>query len=167
MSFACANDDPTHVATSRAMNGAPGARRIAWMQKLTGILAACALACAIIDLIHGPHNGDAHRVAIHAVEFVSFFGFLCLVQVLAFRAIVKEFDRNRWLALTFLSFLTCVLSLILFVVSGGSFHGDGGPIAFSFLVFWTIGTVALPVSLIGLLIDAILRKRRRASMFRR
>ena len=91
----------------------------------------------------------------------------CVVEVLAFRAIVKEFDRNRWLALTFLSFLTCVLSLILFVMSGGSFHGDGGPIAFSFLLFWTIGTVVLPVSLVGLLIDGILRKRRSGSMFRR
>jgi hypothetical protein len=67
------------------------------MAKLTGILAVCALVFAIIDLVHGPDNGDAHRFVIHIVEFISFFGFLCLLELWAFKAIPKGFNLNRWL----------------------------------------------------------------------
>ena len=129
------------------------------MAKLTGILGVCALVFAIIDLVHGPHNGDAHRIVIHIVEFISFFGFLCLLELWAFKAIPKRFNLNRWLVITYLSFLTCVLSLILFGISGGSFHGDGGPIATSFLLLWAIGSVVLPVSFVGFVVVAISRKR--------
>ena len=62
---------------------------------------------------------------------------------------------NRWLVVTFLSLLTGILSLILFGLSGGSFHGDGGPIAFSFLLLWTIGSAVLPISFIVFVIVAI------------
>lgn len=129
------------------------------MTKLTGIRGVCALVFAIIDLIHGPHNGDAHRIIIHIVEFISFFGFLCLLELWAFKAIPKRFNLNHWLVITYLSFLTFVLSLILFGISGGSFHGDGGPIASSFLLLWAIGSVVLPVSFVGFVVVAISRKR--------
>ena len=55
---------------------------------------------------------------------------------------------NRWLVITCFSFLTSLLSLILFGLSGGSFHGDGGPIALSFLLLWTIGSTVFPISFI-------------------
>jgi hypothetical protein len=129
------------------------------MAILTGILGICALVFAIIDLVHGPHNGDAHRIVIHIVEFISFFGFLCLLELWAFKAIPSRFNLNRWLAITFLSVLTCVLSMILFGISGGSFHGDGGPIASSFLLLWAVGLVVLPVSFLGFVVVAISRKR--------
>jgi hypothetical protein len=138
------------------------------MAKLTGILCACALVFAIIDLIHGPHNGDAHRVVIHIAEFISFSGFLCLLEVLAFKAIPRKFNLNRWLLTTFLSFSSCVLGFILFGVSGGSFlGGDGGPIAFSFFFIATIGEVVLPVSFIGFVVVAISRKRNGVPIFDR
>ncbi len=127
--------------------------------KLTGILGVCALVFANIDLVHGPHNGDAHRVVIHAAEFISFFSFLCLLEWWAYRAILKSYDLNRWLVITFLSLLTCFLCMFLFSVSGGSVHGDGGPIAFSFFLLCVIGSAGLPVSLIGFVVVAISRKR--------
>jgi hypothetical protein len=129
------------------------------MARLTGILGVCALLFAIIDWVHGPHNGDTHRVDIHAIEFISFFGFLCLLESWAFKAIVKSFNLNRWLVIICLSLSTCILSMTLFGISGGSFHGDGGPIAFSLLLLCTIGSMVLPVSLVGFVVVAILRKR--------
>jgi hypothetical protein len=130
------------------------------MAKLIGILGACALALAIMDLVHGPHNGDRHRFFIHVAEFVFFFGFLCFLQAWAFRTVTTRANLNRWLVMTCLSILTCVLSLILFAVSGGSFHGDGGPTAFSFLLLWTIGSVLAPISFVGFVVVAISRKRK-------
>src|SRR5947209_9406907 len=129
------------------------------MAKLTGILGTCAIVFAIIDLIHGPHNGDAHRIVIHRMEFVSFFGFLCLLEFSALKSIVKRYNLNRWLAITCLSLLTCILSLIIFGLSGGSLHGDGGPIASSFLLLLAIGSVVLPVSFVAFVVVAISRKR--------
>ena len=137
------------------------------MAKLTGILGTCALIFAIVDLVHGPHNGDAHRIVIHTVEFVSFFGFLCLLELWAFKAVPERFNLNCWLVIACLSFLTCFLSLILFGVSGGSFHGDGGPIAFSFLLLSALGSVVLPVSVIGFGVVAISRKRHGAPILDR
>ncbi|HZQ44129.1 MAG TPA: hypothetical protein VFA99_12815 [Acidobacteriaceae bacterium] len=129
------------------------------MAKLTGILGLCALVFAIVDLIHGHHNGDAHGLVIHVVEFTSFFGFLCLLDAWAFKAVPMRFNLNRWLATTFLSLLNFVFGFILFIVSGGGFHGDGGPIAFSFFLIGAIGEVILPVSFIGFVVVAISRKR--------
>src|SRR6266481_2285963 len=125
------------------------------MAKFTGILGFFALIFGVMDLIHGPHNGDAHRFFIHIAEFISFFGFLCLLEIWAFRVITGEVSVNRWLVMTCFSFLTSLLSLILFGLSGGSFHGDGGPIAFSFLLLWTIGSTVFPISFIALVIVAI------------
>lgn len=135
------------------------------MAKLTGILGLCTLVFAIMDLIHGPDNGDRHRFFIHVAEFIFFFGFLCLLETWAFRTITRKANLNRWLVITCLSVLTCVLSLILFGISGGSFHGDGGPIAFSFLLLWMIGSVVLPLSFIGFVVVAISRKRKGVPIF--
>src|SRR6266566_7378305 len=104
------------------------------MAKYTGILGSLALIFAVTDLVHGQHNGDAHRFFIHIAEFISFFGLLCLLEIWAFRVITREVSVNRWLVITCFSFLTSLLSLILFGLSGGSFHGDSGPIALSFLL---------------------------------
>ena len=98
-------------------------------------------------------------MVIHIVEFFSFFGLLCLLEVWAFKAIPKKFNLNRWLVTTFLSLLTLILGLTLFGLSGGSFHGDGGPIALSFGLLAAIGEAVLPVSLIGFVVVAISRKR--------
>jgi len=51
------------------------------MAKYTGILGSLALIFAVTDLVHGQHNGDAHRFFIHIAEFISFFSFLCLLEV--------------------------------------------------------------------------------------
>jgi hypothetical protein len=130
------------------------------MAKLTGILGVCALVFAIVDLIHGPHNGDRHRFFIHIAELIAFFGFLCPLETWAFRTVTRKANLNRWLVITCLSIFTFVLSLILFGISGGSFHGDGGPIASSFLLLWAIGSVVLPVSFVGFVVVAISRKRK-------
>jgi hypothetical protein len=135
------------------------------MAKLTGILGLCALIFGIADLVHGPHNGDSHRYIIHIAEFISFFSFLCLLEIWAFRAIAKEFRVNRWLAIACLSFSSSVLGLILFGLSGGSFHGDGGPIAISFLLLFTIGSVVSPISFIVFVVIAISHWRQGSPIF--
>ena len=132
--------------------------KIQRMAKLTGILGVGALFFAIIDMIHGPHNGDAHRTVIHTIEFIFFFGFLCLSEFWAIKAMPKRFNLNRWMVMTLLSFLTWWLSLFLWGISAAGSHGDGGPITLSFLLLWAIGWVALPVSFVGFVVDAILRK---------
>jgi hypothetical protein len=129
------------------------------MAKLTGILGTLALIFAVIDLIHGQHNGDAHRFYLHVVEFISFFGFLCLLQIWTLRKIACGANLNRWLVAACLSLFSGVLSLILFGLAGGSFHGDGGPIATSFLVISGISDVVFPISLVAFVIIAISRKR--------
>jgi len=133
--------------------------------KFIGVLGSLALIFAVTDLVHGPHNGDAHRFFIHIAEFIFFFGFLCLLEAWAFRIIIREFNVNRWLVVTFLSLLTGVLSLILFGFSGGSFHGDGGPISLSFLLLWTIGSTIFPISFIGFVIVAISHWRKGIPIF--
>jgi hypothetical protein len=130
------------------------------MAKLTGIFGVLALLCAVIDLIHGQHNGDAHRMWIHIPEFTFFFGLLCLLVVWTYKTIVKELNINRWLLVTCFSFFSCLLGLVLFAMAGGSFHGDGGPIAFGFLLFYGIGVIALPISFIGFIVVAILNRRK-------
>ncbi len=130
------------------------------LPKFAGILAALALVLAIADIIHGPHNGDVHRTYIHVPEFMFFFGFLCLLEILSFRTVTREFNTNRWLVATYLSLLSCVLGFLFFGLVGGSFHGDGGPIATSFFLLASIGEVALPVSFVGYIVVAIKRKRR-------
>jgi hypothetical protein len=135
------------------------------MAKLTGILGVLAFIFGVADLVHGPHNGDSHRYIIHIAEFISFFSFLCLLEIWAFRAIAKEFRVNRWLAIACLSFSSSVLGLILFGLSGGSFHGDGGPIAISFLLLFTIGSVVSPISFIVFVVIAISHWRQGTPIF--
>jgi hypothetical protein len=128
------------------------------MAKLTTLLGLCALVFAIVDIIHGQDNGDIHRQYIHAVEFISFSGFLSTLEASTFKALIRKINLNRWLISAFLSLLNIVLAFLLFALSGGSFHGDGGPIAASFLVICVIALLALPISLVGFLINAITRK---------
>lgn len=129
------------------------------MVKLVGLFGVLALGLAIADLIHGPHNGDVHRYFIHIAEFIFFFGFLCLLEIWAFRTVTRRYNLNRWLTATYLSLFTGVVSLILFGLSGGSFHGDGGPIATSFLLLWAMGLIVLPLSFVGFVVVLISRKR--------
>jgi hypothetical protein len=128
------------------------------MAKLTSILGTCALLLAIADIIHGQNNGDIHRQYIHVVEFTLFLGFLSSLEVWAFKALTRKIHLNRWLIVTLLSLLNVASAFLLFAMSGGSFHGDGGPIAFSFLLVYAIASLALPISLIGFFINAIMRK---------
>ena len=128
------------------------------MAKFIGMLGALSLIFAVIDLIHGPHNGDAHRFYIHIAEFIFFFGFLCLLQIWAFRTMTSKWNINRWLIVILSSIVTGILALILFGLSGGSFHGDGGPIASSFLMMSVIGEIGLLIGLVGFLINAVMRK---------
>jgi hypothetical protein len=97
------------------------------MAELTGIFGVLALICAVIDLIHSPHNGDAHRMLIHIPEFIFFFGFLCLLEIWTFKTIIRQVNANRWLVVTVFAFFSGLLGLIFFGLAGGSFHGDGGP----------------------------------------
>ena len=128
------------------------------MIKIAGSLGIIALIFASADLIHGQHIDGTARTFIHTVEFISFFPALCLLGVGTFNAAVSELNLNRWLVAIFFPFGFGVLGLILFALSGGSFHGDGGPIAVSFLVLSVMGEIALPISLIGFIVIAISRK---------
>jgi hypothetical protein len=130
------------------------------MAKLVGIFGVLALCLAIVDIIHGQHNGDAHRTYIHAAEFVFFFAFLCLLEICIYKLVTKDTNISRWLVISLLSLITAIASLILFGLAGGSFHGDGGPIAFSLLLFWTIASTTFPISFIGFVIVSIIRIRR-------
>ena len=112
----------------------------------------------VMDMIHGPHNGDAHRGIIHVTEFICFFGFLCLLELGAFRKVTKELNTNPRLAVTYLSLISCISGLALFGLVGGSLHGDGGPIATSFLILATIGLIAIPASFIAFVVVSIIRK---------
>jgi hypothetical protein len=128
------------------------------MKKFVGILGLLSLIFGIADLVHGQHNGDTHRLYIHIVEFIFFFAFLCLLQIWAFRAMTSKWNINRWLIVILSSIVTGILGLILFALSGGSFHGDGGPIATTFLVMSLIGDLGLPIGVVGFLVNAIIRK---------
>ncbi len=112
---------------------------------------------AIADISHGQHNGDIHRQYIHAPEFIFFTGFLIMLEILTFKTLCREI-KDRWLVVSLLSFFSFLLSLLLFGLSGGSFHGDGGPIAASFLLIDTIAAPGIVVGLIGSLVTAIIRK---------
>jgi Na+(H+)/acetate symporter ActP len=130
------------------------------MTKFIGVLGVLALILWAMDMIHGPHNGDAHRVVIHTAEFICFFGFLCVLEAWLFRMVIKKFATNSWLAGIYLSLVTCVAALLLSGLAGGSPHGDGGPIASSFLVLASIASLAIPICFIVLVVISILQKRR-------
>lgn len=128
------------------------------MNKMTVVFGACALAFAVADLIHGQHNGDAHRLYIHIVEFVSFFAFLSLLEVHAFRSMADRVGLDRWLAGVFLSLASLLAGFTLFAVAGGSMHGDGGPLASCFFLMYGIATICAPITIVGFLVSMILRK---------
>jgi hypothetical protein len=132
------------------------------MKILLSVFGLLALGLAIADLIHGPHNGDVHRTYIHVPEFICFFGFLCLLEILAFHTAIRELDTSPWLIAMYFSICSSFLGFVLFDLVGGSPHGDGGPIAFSFLLLATIGLAAIPISFISFTLVAIIRKRKSA-----
>ena len=129
------------------------------MIKIVDGLGIITLIFAIADIIHSQHTPGAARTFIHTVEFLSFLPALCLLAAWSFRWAAKEFNTNSWLVAIFFSVGFGVLGLILFGLSGGSFHGDGGPISVSFLILSAIAEVTFPISLIGFIIVAISRKR--------
>jgi|GEM_PF-3816947 len=128
------------------------------MVKLAGALGLLTALLAIADLIHGPNNGDIHRTYIHVPEFIFAFTFLGLTGFLLFRVFSDEIDLNRWIILFFFSIVFGLVNFVLFAMSGGSFHGDGGPIATSFGAMGAIAEIGLPVALIGFVVSAIVRK---------
>jgi hypothetical protein len=128
------------------------------MKKWTVALGTSALIFALADLIHGQHNGDVHRFYIHIAEFLSFFGFLSLLEVQAFRLMTEKVGLGHWLAGLFLSLLSLFAGFALFALSGGSMHGDGGPLAWGFYLIWCIGTIGTPVTIIGFIVSLIMRK---------
>ena len=128
------------------------------MIKLAGSLGILTAILAIADLIHGPNNGDIHRTYIHVPEFIFFMAFLCLSGFLIFRVVSSEIDLNRWIILFFFVIVFGFANFALAIVSGASFHGDGGPIATSFFVMAGLAEIGLPVSIVGLIVSAIIRK---------
>lgn len=152
-----------------------GARdRLACMKKLTVALGTSTLLFALTDLIHGQHNGDVHRFYIHLAEFASFLGFISLLEIQAFRLSLFEIEASRltaektglsrWLAGLGISFASSLLGFILFGLSGGSAHGDGGPLAAVFILMGCIGTIGIPICLIGSFVAIIKRKRNESSV---
>ena len=134
------------------------------MRKLTVALGVAALVLALADLIHGQHNGDAHRFYIHVAEFVFFFGFLSLLEIQAFKLMTEKVGLNRWLTAVFSSIFSFMAGFAFFGIAGGSFHGDGGPLAASFGLIGCIGAIGIPISIIGYLAAMITRKRRTKSV---
>jgi hypothetical protein len=137
------------------------------MWKLAGILSILTAILMAADFIHGPHNGDIYRTYIHVPEFIDFCSLLCLLEILAFRKVTLKFNLNRWLTLIPFAILSGIASLILFGLSGGSFHGDGGPITTSFLALSTIAEIGVPVALVGFCVSALLRKNAGSPIVRR
>jgi hypothetical protein len=128
------------------------------MTKLAGLFGILALVLAITDLIHGQNNGDIHRTYIHVPEFILFMAFLCLAGILIFRIMSKEMNLNRWIVLFFFMIVFGIANFVLAMLSGASFHGDGGPIATSFLLISAISEIGMGVALVGFLVSAIARK---------
>lgn len=145
--------EPSSVSSLRA-----GSDRLASMKKLTVALGISALVFAIADVLHGQHNGDSRRFYIHVAEFVCFFGFLSLLEVLAFSLLRQKMGLGRWLAGICISLASLLAGFTLFALSGGSMHGDGGPLALSFGLICCIGAIALPITMVGLLASVIMRK---------
>jgi hypothetical protein len=133
------------------------------MKALTIVLGTSALLLALADLIHGQHNGDIHRYYIHVAEFVAFLGFLGVLEIQAFKLIEKKLASNRWLASVYLSLASCLVGFAVFGLAGGGVHGDGGPIAVSFALIGLIGTIGVPISILGFLVALFMRKRNGSS----
>jgi len=137
------------------------------MKNLLGLFGVLAAALAVADLIHGPHNGDALRTYIHMPEFICFFLFLCVADVLIFQYLRHRFNLNPWLTLFLLAFVSGILNLVLFAIVGGSFHGDGGPLSASYLAMTVVAETCFPIAVIGFVVSAVLRKKAGFSILRR
>ncbi len=129
------------------------------MKKWILVLGISAGIFALADLIHGQHNGDVHRFYIHIAEFVSFFGFLGLLEIQAFRLMTKKVGLGPWLAGICISIVSFLAGFALFALAGGSAHGDGGPLAVGFALIGSIGAIGMPICLLGFLVAMIMRKR--------
>lgn len=123
------------------------------MKPLLTVLGVSAIILALADLVHGQHNGDVHRFYIHIAEFTAFFAFLILLEIQALRLTKERFGLDRWLAGVYLSLGSLLGGFTVFAFAGGSVHGDGGPIAVSFGLIGLIGTIALPISIVGFLVE--------------
>ncbi len=134
------------------------------MRKATAVFGLATLAFALADLIHGQHNGDAHRFYIHIAEFMSFIGLLCILEIQAFRLMTGKIGLGRWLAALCSSLISFLAGFILFALAGGSAHGDGGPIAFGFGLVGYIGIIGIPISIIGYLVAMAMRRFKRSSV---
>ena len=134
------------------------------MKKVTFILGLSTLIFALADLVHGQHNGDVHRDYIHIAEFVSFIGLLCLLETQAFRLMTEKADISRWLAVICLSISSFLAGFLLFLLAGGSAHGDGGPRAVGFGLVGYLGLICIPISTIGFLVTMIIRRLKRSSV---
>ncbi len=119
-----------------------------------------ALIFAVADLVHGQHNGDVHRFYIHIAEFLSFVCFLGLLEILAFRKAMERFGLDRWLAGFCISIVSFLAGFALFGISGGSAHGDGGPLAVGFALTGCLGLIGIPVSIVGFIVTITMRKRK-------
>jgi hypothetical protein len=129
------------------------------MKSLTIALGTSALILALADLIHGQHNGDIHRYYIHIAEFVAFLTFLSVLEIQAFRLMKEKFALDRWLASVYLSLASFLVGFAVFGLAGGGVHGDGGPIAVSFALIGLLGTIGMPISILGFLVAVFMRKR--------
>lgn len=122
-------------------------------------LGTLVLIFATVDLIHGQHNGDAHRFYIHIAEFVTLLAFLSLLEIKTFTLMRTKFRLSLWSAFICLSAASLLVGFTLFGLAGGSAHGDGGPMAVGFAIIGCLGAIGLPIGTIGLLVQLILRKR--------
>ncbi|WP_089410305.1 hypothetical protein [Granulicella rosea] len=122
------------------------------MRKLIIFAGTAALFSALIDVIHGQHNGDVHRTYIHVAELVLFLLFLTALALQGRRQAMSRFDLGGWAASLCISLASIVLGFALFGLSGGSAHGDGGAISVAFGIFGILGIAGVPISLVGWLI---------------
>ena len=122
-----------------------------------------ALILAIVDLIHGQHNGDAHRIYIHVAEFVALLAFLSLLEIQTFMLMRRKFGLNRWLACFYVSAASFLIGFALFGLAGGSAHGDGGPVAVSFAIAGCLGAIGSLISIVGFVVVLVLRRLRAPS----
>lgn len=130
------------------------------MKKAIVLLVMSVALSALVDLIHGQHNGDIHRTYIHAVEFVLLLLLLSALTLQAYETLTRKLEMSGWAAASFLSSASLVVGFSIFGLSGGSVHGDGGPIATGFGITGFIGMLGLPVTLVGWLVALLLRRHR-------
>ena len=128
------------------------------VKKVTALLATSAILSALVDVIHGQHNGDVHRTYIHAVELVSILLLLSAFTLQAHRKLTGKPGLSGWAAALCLTFALLISGFAMFGLSGGRVPGAGGPIAVAFGIIGCIGMLGLPVCLIGWLVALLIRR---------